>query len=165
MKSRPTVWITALVALATIATGAARVATATTSDVIIASNAVLAGASGGAFAQHTTTLEACKDYTLRLNYNMVPSGTPTENTIGFQVWNNNGSADLTDQPFGQRIWFAPGLKYYLESLRRTDVPSIEEVKFKVGCGDTNPSYTFKVFNYQPNGTLNYTLSLPGGQEG
>ena len=134
-------------------------------EVFIVSNAALGGSEGGSFASFTTVLTACNSYTLRMNYNTQPAGTPAENVIGFQVWNNHGDALLTSTPFGERKWFAPSLKYYLESLRRSDVPSIEEVKFQIPCSDLSPSYTFKVFNYQPGGVLNYALSLPGGQEG
>jgi len=138
---------------------------ARSADVAIVSNAFLEGTIGGSFASHTAPLAACTEYTIRLNYAMQVGGTPVENGIGVEVWNNNGSAQLTSSPFGERIWYGPGQKYYLRSFRRADDPSIEEVRFQVPCSDTNPSYSFRVFNYLPGNTLNYTLSLPGGQEG
>lgn len=156
--------VVALVALAAVAAGLADTSYATGEEVMVVSNAALAGTAGGSFATHTYPLQACKEYTLRMNYNTVPSGTPTENTLGFQVWNNHGDANLTSAPYGQRKWEGTSQRYYLESIRRTDVPSIEEIKFKVDCADTNPSYTFRTFNFEPNGTLNYTLSLPAGSE-
>jgi hypothetical protein len=157
--------LVAVVLLAGLATWTVQSTYAQTQEVWVTSNASLAGVPGGSSAMHTTPLQACKEYTLRLNYNMVPSGTPVENAIGFQVWNNEGNANLTSAPFGQRKWDGTSQHYYLESIRRTDVPSIEEVRFKTDCADTTPNYGFRVFNYEPGSTLNYSLSLPGGQEG
>ena len=162
---RQTVIRLALAAAMFVAFSAAGPASADPNETFIISNASLAGTSGGGFAAHSHPLTACTEYTLRMNYNMVPSGTPVENAIGFQVWNNTGDANLTSRPYGQRKWHGASQKYYLESVRRSDVPSIEEIKFKVDCADTSPNYSFRVFNYEPGSTLNYSLSLPGGGEG
>jgi hypothetical protein len=127
--------------------------------VVVAGETALGGSPGGSFGSQALPVEACQEYTLRLNYNMVPGGTPGENLIGFQVWNNKGNVNLTDQPFGQRKWEGSAQRYYLESLRRPDVPSIEEITFKVDCADANPSYTVRTFNYGPGSTLNHSFAL------
>lgn len=135
-------------------------------DTIYASNALLVGSTAGAFTAYEAPvvgLAACKEYTLRLNYDTA-SGTPAENLVGFQVWNNEGDAMLTSSPFGDRIAFGSPPRYYLQSVRRADNPSIEEVRFKTSCTDSTPDYLFRVFNYQNGAPLHYTLSLPGGEE-
>lgn len=140
--------------------------------VVIIQNATLNGDGGGSFASHTATLSACTEYTLRLSYTMQTGGTPTENGIGVEVWNTEGDAFLTSTPFGERIWFGPSQKYYLRSFRTATNPFVEEVRFKAGqsltvapwCSDTTPNYSFRVFNYLTGNTLNYSLSLPAGDE-
>lgn len=127
--------------------------------VVVAGETALGGSPGGSFGSQALPVEACQEYTLRLNYNMVPGGTPGENLIGFQVWNNKGNANLTGQPFGQRKWEGSAQRYYLESLRRSDMPSIEQITFKVDCADTNPSYSVRTFNYGPGSTLNHSYAL------
>lgn len=119
----------------------------------------LVGSPGGSFGAQALPVEACQEYTLRMNYNMLPGGTPGENVIGFQVWNNKGNAALTGQPFGQRKWEGSAQRYFLESVRRPDLPSIEQITFKVDCADANPSYSVKTFNYGPNSTLNHSFAL------
>ena len=139
-------------------------------DLTVVQSATLNGDGGGSFASHTATLTACNEYTLRLNYTMSSGGTPTENGIGVEVWNDEGDAFLTSSPFGARIWNGPSQKYYLQSFRTATNPFVEEVRFKVGqslsvtpwCSDMTPNYTFRVFNYLTGTTLNYTLIVPGG---
>ena len=167
----PTVWIACATALAVSAIEPTSVAHA--ADVAVIQNVTLNGDGGGSFASHTAALTACNEYTLRLNYTMSAGGTPSENGIGVEVWNNEGDAFLTSSPFGERIWFGPSQKYYLKSFRTATNPFVEEVRFKAGqsltvapwCSDMTPSYSFRVFNYLTGNTLNYTLSLPGGEEG
>ncbi|MEO8082216.1 MAG: hypothetical protein ABI780_00190 [Ardenticatenales bacterium] len=151
----------ALVATFVAAPHAAFAATGTPNpDVVLAHDGVLANANGGASASFTPVLQACRTYTVRLNYDMRPSGMPVEEAIGFQVWNNNGDTMLTDSPYGERLWEGPSQRYYLQSIRRTDIASIEEVTFQVPCSETNPNYTIQLFNYEPDSTLHFTLSLP-----
>ncbi|MCC7020462.1 MAG: hypothetical protein IT332_11940 [Ardenticatenales bacterium] len=126
----------------------------------LADHAVLANMNGGSHASYTPVLQACKTYTVRLNYDMRPYGMPVEEAIGFQVWNNNGDALLTDSPYGERLWEGGSQHYYLQSVRRVDNAWIEEVTFHVPCGETNPNYSIQVFNYAPESTLHFTLSLP-----
>lgn len=140
-------------------TGPTDRAFAATPAVVVVGETALGGSPGGSFGTQALPVEACREYTLRLNYNMVPGGTPGENLIGFQVWNNKGHANFTDQPFGQRKWEGSAQRYYLESLRRSDMPSIEQVTFKVDCADANPSYTVRTFNYGPGSTLNHSFAL------
>lgn len=164
-RSLRTALVSSAVALAVALSLEAGVARA--ADVVLASNASLVGGSAGAFASYNTppvALSACTEYTLRLNTD-IAGGAPTENAVGFQVWNNEGDAMLTSSPFGDRIAFGSPPRYYLQSVRRADNPSIEEVRFKTSCTDATPDYTFRVFNYQNGAPLNYSLSLPGGEEG
>ncbi len=128
----------------------------------VAGDTALGGSPGGSFTATPLVLEACKEYTLWMNYNVVPGGTPNENQIGFQLWNDQGSAQLTDHPYGQRKWQGDAQRYYLESLRRTDQPSMEGVNFKVDCSDAHPSYTVRIFNYGAGSTLNHSLLLAEG---
>lgn len=166
----PLLLTTAAALCAFMALGTGHVAHAT--DVVVASNATLNGDAGGSFAVHTTALTACKDYTLRLTYTMAQGGTPAENGIGVEIWNNEGSAYQTSLPFGERVLNAPTNTYYLRSVRTAANPFVEEIRFKVGqpltvspwCSDMTPNYTFRVFNYLTGNALSYTLSLPGGDE-
>lgn len=127
---------------------------------VLADHAVLANMNGGAHASYSPVLQACRTYTVRLNYDMRPNGMPVEEAIGFQVWNNGGDALLTDSPFGERVWEGSSQQYYLQSVRRADNAWIEEVTFHVPCGETNPNYSIQVFNYAAESTLHFTLSLP-----
>ncbi|MFN8423532.1 MAG: hypothetical protein U0470_09175 [Anaerolineae bacterium] len=127
---------------------------------VLATNAVLANMNGGASAMYAPTLQACRTYTVRLNYDMRPNGMPVEEAIGFQVWNNGGDVMLTDSPYGERLWEGGSQHYFLRSIRRADNAWIEEVTFHVPCTETNPNYAIQVFNYAPDSTLHFTLSLP-----
>ncbi len=151
-----------LAAFATVATP--RAASAATNGsaqpAVLADHAVLANVHGGAHATYLPALQACRTYTVRLNYDMQPSGMPVEEAIGFQVWNLDGDVLLTDRPYGERLWEGGAQNYYLQSIRRADIASIEEVTFHVPCGETNPRYAIQVFNYAPESTLHFTLSLP-----
>lgn len=139
---------------------AAFAATPAAQPAVLADHAVLANANGGVHASFAPVLQACRTYTVRLNYDMQPSGMPVEEAIGFQVWNNSGDTLLTDSPYGERIWEGPSQRYYLQSVRRADNAWIEEVTFHVPCTETNPNYAIQVFNYAPDSTLHFTLSLP-----
>lgn len=152
-----------LAAVATVA-AAPRAAFAATNGAaqpaVLVDHAVLANVHGGAHATYLPTLQACRTYTVRLNYDMQPSGMPVEEAIGFQVWNLDGDVLLTDHPYGERLWEGGSQSYYLQSIRRADIASIEEVTFHVPCGAANPRYAVQVFNYAPESTLHFTLSLP-----
>mgnify|MGYP000933834305 CR=1 FL=1 len=127
---------------------------------ILAQNAVLENMNGGASAMYAPTLQACRTYTVRLNYDMRPNGMPVEEAIGFQVWNVDGDVLLTDSPYGERLWEGATQHYFLRSIRRADNAWIEEVTFHVPCTETTPRYAIQVFNFAPESSLHYTLSLP-----